>query len=256
MIEKETIENAKGVNHMSQKYKHYKKENGYSYTLGIFLTIELLQNKPEKVIEVLIKGDTTDSQGIDKIKIICEKNNIPYRVDDKIIERLSPKGNTYALGVFTTYNDPIESNANHIVMVNPSDSGNLGTIIRAALGFQINNLAIIRPAVDIFDPKTIRASMGSLFSMNFTYYNSFDEYQKQHKNHHFYPFMLKAKKKLKEVVPEKPFGLVFGNEATGLDDQFLDFGMSVIIPHAQTIDSLNLSVAASIAMYEFTKEAF
>lgn len=50
---------------------------------------------------------------------------------------------------------------NHVVLVNPSNAGNLGTIIRSCIGFGVEDIAIILPAVDLFDPKTIRASMGA-----------------------------------------------------------------------------------------------
>jgi RNA methyltransferase, TrmH family len=235
------------------KYKRYKKDLGYSYTLGFFLTIELLMNKPDHVIEVIISSDTNDQEGLQKVNFLCQKHQISLTVSDKQINILSPKGNCYAIGVFKLYEEEISQAQNHLVLVNPSDSGNLGTMIRTALGFNINNLAIIRPGVDIFDPKAIRASMGSLFSINFSYYDSFEDYEKQHSNH-LYPFMLQAKQKLQEVEVQSPFALVFGNEATGLDSSFLDKGTSLIIPHSNRIDSLNLSIAASIAMYEFTKQ--
>jgi TrmH family RNA methyltransferase len=235
------------------KYKRYKKEIGYSYSLGIFLTLELLQNKPDKVIEIIISNQTEASEGVGKIIKHCKTHHVPYSTNDKLINSLSSKGNCYVIGIFSTYNDPMHHENNHIVLVNPSDAGNLGTIIRAALGFNITDLAIIRPAVDIFDPKTIRASMGSLFSINFTYYDSFIDYEENHRTHQLYPFMLQAEKKLKEVIVQSPFALVFGNEATGLNQDYQNKGTSVIIPHSTKIDSLNLATAAAIAMYEFTK---
>ena len=61
--------------------------------------------------------------------------------------------------------------------MNPSDMGNMGTIIRTGIGFGIRNLAIVEPAVDVFNPRVVRASMGSLFQMNFRYYDSFETYR-------------------------------------------------------------------------------
>src|SRR5690625_5245417 len=105
---------------MPKHYKRYHKDLGYSYTLGIFLTIELLENKTNKVIEVLLKSNTKKSQGIEKIKTLCQKYNIPYKIDDKTINKLSSKENCYAIGVFHTYNDPINNDDNHLLLVNPS----------------------------------------------------------------------------------------------------------------------------------------
>lgn len=239
------------------KYKKYKKDFDYSYTLGIYLTIELLTYKPKQVIEVIVSTNTEDSDGVSKIKTLCDQHHIPFSVQDKMIQILSPKNNCYAIGFFHKYNEDLLPKENHLLLVNPSDAGNLGTMIRAGLGFDITNIGIISPGVDIFDPKAIRASMGSLFHIHFHYYDSFEEYQLTYDQHKLYPFMLQAKKKLSEIEStEKPFTLIFGNEATGLDQSFLNIGTSVIIPHSNKIDSLNLSVAASIAMYEMTKKNF
>ena len=57
-----------------------------------------------------------------------------------------------------------------MVLVNPSDMGNMGTIIRTMLGFNYVNLAIIRPGVDVFDPRVIRWCLemkAVVYQMNF-----------------------------------------------------------------------------------------
>lgn len=236
-----------------KKIRKYKKDLPYSYTLGIFLTIELLKLKPKRIQSVILHTKGKNSQGISKIIKLCDKENINYVYNDKLINILSPKGNCYAIGVFNKYEKELTKDNNHIVLVNPSDSGNLGTIIRTALGFGIKNLAIIKPAVDIFDPKTIRSSMGALFNIGFNYYNSFNEYVNSYEEHYFYPFMLNAKENITSIKPKEPFSLIFGNEGCGLDDSFHNVGTSVIIPHNKDIDSLNLSIAVAIAIYEFTK---
>ena len=66
--------------------------------------------------------------------------------------------------------------------------------------------------------------------------------------------MLKGATALDEIYPENvPFSLVFGNEGRGLDDDYLEVGKSILIPHSKEIDSLNLSLAVGIGLYEFTK---
>lgn len=235
--------------------KRYNKKYNVSYTLGTTLTIELLNKKLKYVKKIyfhsqLIKNDVTD-----KIEKTCHDNNIPIEFNDKVFNILSQKENCYVIGEFSKYETTLEKNQNHIVLVQPSNAGNLGTIIRSMVGFGICNLAIIRPAVDIYDLKTIRASMGAIFSINFQYFDSFDEYSKTYLNN-YYPFMLQAKKKLSNMIIKEPFSLIFGNEATGLPKEFLNIGESVIIPHSSNIDSLNLTIATSIAIYEATKNNF
>lgn len=235
------------------KIRTYKKDLPYSYTLGVFLTIELLINRPANVLKVLLHNKANKSAGINKIINLCKENNISYEYNDRLISILSNKDNCFAIGIFTKYEESLATTENHLVLVNPSDSGNLGTIIRTSLGFGIANLAIIKPAVDIFDPKTIRASMGALFSINFIYYNTFSSYYQEYKDHQAYPFMLEAKTNLSQVKIARPYALIFGNEGSGLPKSYLEIGTSLVIPHKNTIDSLNLSVAVAIALYEFTK---
>lgn len=84
--------------------------------------------------------------------------------------------------------------ANHVVLVNPGDMGNMGTIIRTMLGFNYSNLTIIKPGVDVFDPRVIRASMGALFNINFEYFDSFSEYLDKYPKRNIYSLMLKGLK--------------------------------------------------------------
>ena len=153
------------------------------------------------------------------------------------------------IGEFRKFPGILQKDASHIVLVNPSNAGNMGTIMRSALGFELNQMAIVRPAVDAFDPKVVRASMGAIFSTEFQYFDTFEEYRQQFGDRELYPFMLQAQITLPEIHPSGTYSLIFGNEATGLPGEFLNIGTSVIIPHSHRIDSLNLPIAASIAMY-------
>ena len=235
------------------KYEKYKSQLPYSYSLGITLTIELLKRHPESVLDIYYHS-SFNGEGKDLIDTLAKKINITPTLNDKIFNIVSQKENVYCIGVFKKFSSPIKKDENHIVLVNPSNAGNLGTIIRTSAGFNLNNLVIIKPAVDIFDPKTVRASMGALFNINFSLYDNFDDYKKDNK-HNLYPFMLKAKAKLKDTSFSKPYSLIFGNEATGLPDSFLEYN-SVIIPHSHAIDSLNLPIAVSIALYCATSSDF
>lgn len=236
--------------------KKYKKTDLESYTLGTTLTLELLNKKIEYVKRVYIHSKQDKNETYFKIKDICDKNHIEIIYSDKIINTLSDKDNCYIIGVFEKFKTDINYLTNHIVLVNPSNMGNLGTIIRSSIGFGINNLIIISPGVDIFDPKVIRSSMGAIFNMNFAYFDSFMDYAKLATDRDFYPFMLKAKTNLSDVKVRRNYSLIFGNEASGLPDDYLNIGEPLIIKHTNNIDSLNLDNAVSIALYEFSKGEF
>src|SRR2546421_304440 len=135
--------------------RKYKKELGYSYSFGVFPTLELLETQSAHVIRIILSSKGETNSGVLKIRKLCREQSIKIEVNDILLNRLSPKENVHALGVFRKYNSCLIHNENHVVLVHPGDSGNLGTIIRTMLGFQVHNLALIKPAVDIFDPKVV-----------------------------------------------------------------------------------------------------
>ena len=136
------------------------------------------------------------------------------------------------------------------------DEGNLGAIQRTMLGFGLKDLAVVRPAADPFDPKTVRASMGALFSLNVRQYDDFETYCAAYPAHALYPLMLDGAAPLAQAAAEKktPYALVLGNEGAGLPPEFAGYGQAVKIPQSADVDSLNLAVAAAIAVYAFTRE--
>lgn len=237
-------------------YKRYRKGSTVSYSLGITLTFELLKFKMDFVQRVYVHSAMKQGDTLQKLKDLCENAGIEIVYTDKIFNVLSGKENCYVIGEFRKFPETLGRDGSHIVLVNPSNAGNMGTIMRSALGFGINQMAVIRPAVDAFDPKVVRASMGAVFSTDFAHFDSFAEYAGQFGDREMYPFMLNAKKNLCDIHPQGTFSLIFGNEAAGLPQEFAEIGTSVVIPHSDKIDSLNLPVAAGIAMYEATKGRF
>lgn len=232
--------------------KTYKKDAEYSYTLGAFPTIELLKTRPEQVVEVYVHSTFPE---VNKIEELTKPYGIPVICHDKTIHKLSDKENCFVIAVFKKYQDTLQAEGSHVVLVNPGNMGNMGTIIRTAIGFGIKNLAIISPGVDVFHPKTIRASMGALFRINCQYFKSFEEYEERYPKHEIFCFMLNANRQLTVSNCPKPelFSLVFGNEATGLDNSYLQKGTSIIIPQSDEVDSLNITIAAGVGMYLFTQ---
>lgn len=236
-----------------QAIKTYKKDMDYSYTLGAFPSYELLQAQPRRVRKVLAHSGYTD---MEKLKKLCQIQEVALEINDKLIQKLSDKENCYVAAIFDKYTNKLDDKRPHIVLVNPSNMGNLGTILRTAVGFGIYDIAIILPGADIFHPKTVRSSMGALFRLNFHLYDSFEQYQLEFRNHEIFTFMLNGENTLtiNDCPKAKLFSLVFGNEATGLDDSFLDVGTSIIIPQSPDVDSLNLTIAVGVGAYVFMNQ--
>jgi RNA methyltransferase, TrmH family len=231
------------------RLKKYAREAPYSFAFGVFPTLELLRYQPCHVEQVLMRAAGKRNEGNDKIRALCEVNRIPVVVNDTLIERLSPKENTYAIGVFRKYRPILNAEENHVVLVNPGDMGNLGTTMRTLVGFGLTNLAMVKPGVDIFDPRVIRASMGAIFQVDFAYYDLFGDYCTAYSRHQLYPLMTDGEIPLDEAEFQDPFTLIFGNESSGLSPAYRSLGRSIRIPHHPDIDSLNLSVAIGITVY-------
>lgn len=234
--------------------KKYTKDGNISFCFGAFPTYELISKKSENVIEIILHEKISDSPDLQKIITLAKEKNIPIKTQGKLIEKLSSKENIYVMGVFKKYTSIIDNNENQVLLVSPSDMGNVGTIMREMLGFGYKNLGIIKPCVDIFNPKVIRASMGAIFGLNIQIFDDIHSYLNVNKNVK-YPFMLKASTYLQSIQSiSTPHTLIFGNEATGLSDNYLNLGTPILIKHTKNIDSLNLSMSAGIALYEFSKK--
>ncbi len=158
--------------------------------------------------------------------------------------------------MFGKFADRLSAEQPHVVLHRPGDGGNVGTILRTALGLGLEDAALIRPCVDVFDPRTVRSSMGSLFRMRVRVYDSFEEYRADYPERPLYPFMLDASVPLGEIrkIPGT-YSLVFGNEGSGLPAEFASLGQAVRIESNDKVDSLNLAVAAAIGIYHFRKTA-
>jgi len=240
---------------MEYKLKKYNKKAKYSYSLGTYPTIDLLKYRSECVLKILLKREGVGSEGVDTVISLCKQKGIDYEIQDRVIDRLFLKENTYVVGVFEKYDMDLGREKNHLVLVNPSNTGNVGTIIRTMLGFGFYDLSVIKPAVDIFDPMVVRASMGSLFQVNVRYFESYKDYSGCFANRAVYAFMLGGKYELNSVEFKTPCTLIFGNESKGLDSEYSDLGNSVYIEHSSEIDSLNLSVAVGIVLNRFKSAA-
>ena len=240
---------------MQTVFKPYKKEFDHSYAFGAFPTIELVKARPRDVVKVLARTDYRE-EGVFSLSDLCMENGVELEYNDRLVERLSPKENCFVVGVFRKYACALNPAAPHVALDNPGNMGNLGTIIRTMLGFSVSNLAIIGGGADILDPKVVRASMGALFNINFSCFENIEQYCAAYSGRDMYPFMLGGTQTLDSLAPrqDKPYTLIFGNEATGLDARYASVGQSVVIRHSDAIDSLNLSIAVGLALYEFTKK--
>ena len=232
--------------------KPYKHGCGYSYALGAFPTFELLRKRPKSTIGVFVHSSFPEK---DRVEALCNEEGIPVWYNDKAIARLSDKENVFVIGVFRTGEQRLDPEEPHVMLVNPSNMGNLGTILRTCLAFGVHDVAVIAPAADWYNPKVVRASMGALFSLRIASYDSFEEYVSfaSGVGREYFPFMLTAGRQLTvgECPKAEKFTLIFGNEATGLPASYAAVGTPLKIPQSPEVDSLNLTIAVGIGLHHF-----
>ena len=234
----------------------YDKKLDYSYCLGAYPCSLLLAHRPEAAFRLLL-SDAAQGEGVEALREKCAFLGIREEIAPRVLKRESGKQNCFAALAFRKYQSALDPSLPHAVFCQISDGGNLGTALRSAAGFGYKDIAVIRPCVDVFDPHTLRASMGAFFLERVHVYERFEDYADEFGDRCLFPFMLDGAKDMDEVAKSAPkvHSLIFGNEATGLDSSFASKGQSVKIRQSGQIDSLNLSVAASIAMYTFSGRA-
>ena len=142
-----------------------------------------------------------------------------------------------------------------IVLDRLQDPGNMGTIIRTGEGAGISGVIMSSDSVDIYSPKVIRSTMGSIFRVPFVISSDLcaDIETLKKSGITTYAAHLKGEIYNQERL-DKNLAFLIGNEAKGLSDAVSAKADKLIkIPMAGEVDSLNASIAAAILMYEATR---
>lgn len=142
--------------------KPYSQELEYSYAPGLFPSLELMRVQPERALR-LLTSEKAHGEGVEKLRAICREHNVREEVADKALRRISGKDNCFAAMVFSKWQAELRPELPHVVLHHPMDEGNLGTIQRTLLGLGLKDIAVIRPAADVFEPHVVRAAMGAVF---------------------------------------------------------------------------------------------
>lgn len=181
-----------------------------------------------------------------------------YKIPHECMEQLSDcRTSQGVLGVVDYTPVPLEMNphkGNYLLLDRVMDPGNMGTLIRSAVAFGFDGVLLHGDGVEVFNPKTVRATMGALPFCNFQ--------TLEKKDHETSRFQAVEKMGYELIVTElrggenlynMKFGsknvLVIGNEANGVDEELLrKADRSVSIPMSGEVESLNAAVAGSICM--------
>ena len=186
---------------------------------------------------------------------INEYNDIPkIKVTEPIINKLSTTVNPQNILGICEIKDNKEITGNKILLLdNINDPGNLGTLIRSSLGFNISTIVLSPDCVDLYNEKVIRATQGGIFKVNII----IDDLEKvikklQDNNIKVFGTSLESSKFLQEFKTVNKYAILLGNEANGVKDKLLKLtDENIKIEINEQLESLNVAVAGSIIMYYF-----
>ena len=140
-----------------------------------------------------------------------------------------------------------------LMLENLQDPGNLGTMIRTGEGAGVDGILMSKGTVDIYNPKTIRSTMGSLYRVPFLYTGDLTQTigQLQKTGIRVYAAHLKGTKSYREPDYAEGAAFLIGTEGHGLKEETAALADEYIrIPMQGKLESLNAAVAAALLMYE------
>jgi len=168
------------------------------------------------------------------------------------------------LAVLTIHENEINteliSNSLSIILDNINDPGNLGTIIRLADWYGIENIICSQETVDVFNPKVVQSSMGSIFRVK-VHYKNLSAFLKEFENidnFEAYGAFLEGENIYSTDLNTKGF-IVLGSESHGISTEIEKFvSKKITIPKAKSskTESLNVAISAAVICSEFYRKIF
>lgn len=197
---------------------------------------ELIQSDFEIEFVFVVKGNRV--KGFEAIEI-NEK-------EMKSISALSTPSNFLAVAKQKKQQADLSKSNFVLVLDNVKDPGNLGTIIRTADWFGIHAIVCSNECVDVYNPKVVQATMGSIFRANVTYVNLLEFFQ-QNNAIPVYGAMLEGENIYEKPIQDKKAFLLMGSESFGISKELTPFITNkVMIPKFGGAESLNVAVATGI----------
>lgn len=178
-----------------------------------------------------------------------------YRAPRELVEFASPLKSPQGVlfSVAMPKREPPETLAGSIVLENLQDPGNLGTVLRTANAFGIQWVILTGDCADIYNPKTVRASMGAVFRQRVAAL-TLEELSKLTETAPLYGAALHRDSRDLRRVDITRAAVAVGNEGAGLTEELLSLcAGALVIPMTPNAESLNAAVAASILMWEMGK---
>jgi TrmH family RNA methyltransferase len=134
------------------------------------------------------------------------------------------------------------------------DPGNLGAVIRSAVAFGVKHIVLSADSADIYNPKTVRAAMGTMFGVKITVVNDFLSFvaaAKECGRAVYAAELSDGARNVRDIDLKSDDIFIIGNEGHGIPKEISENCTgSVFIPISEGAESLNASVAAAVFMWE------
>ena len=261
MITSTSSSQVKHVISLLSKAKERKKNNEYvvegirmvsevpaDLLVKIYMSERFQNNNSEYVKELVKKQGISD----DSIEIVADN------VFDRMSQTQTPQGIMAVVRMKdNSLSDMLSGNPLLILVENLQDPGNLGTIIRMGEGAGVTGVIMSPNTVDIYNPKTIRSTMGSIFRVPFIYVQDFGEAvsECQKSGVKVYAAHLDGKNIYLGEDYSTPTAFLIGNEGNGLTDDITKQADTLIrIPMEGEVESLNAAIACTILTYEAVRQ--
>jgi len=225
----------------------YRQERGEFLCDGAKLLDEAIKSNAE-ITAVLTAADISLPEGIRALQATRELLNSlsPLKTAQDVVFtcKMPEQGN---------FTPDFAGDGTHILLDGIQDPGNLGTIIRTANAFGVSSVILLDDCADLYNPKTIRASMGAIFRQRVCY-TSASELEKLTTESELGIIGAALEGNNVSEVSLKNAIIAIGSEGRGLSAPVLSMCRELIsIPMVPACESLNAAVAASIIMWEATR---
>jgi len=188
----------------------------------------------------------------------CDKYLLPDKLFKEISDTDNPQGILAVIKMKDNSFEDIIKKSSFIILLDAlQDPGNMGTIIRTAHAGGVDGIILTKGCVDIYNPKTLRATMGSIFSVPVFTLTDIEASITEIKKYGFKVVStdISTTNKIYDADFKQKIALVIGNEANGICEKILDSSdLRVMIPMPGKAESLNASIATGIFIYEIARQ--
>ena len=175
-------------------------------------------------------------------------------VSDAVMKKLSNTVHPVKVMGICKFVKKTELTSKILVLDTISDPTNLGTLLRSAIAFGFDTVFLSNGSVDCYNDKVIRGSQGAIFKINIIKGDLITFLEKIKKTHQILGTNVRVGKDVTTVELKPNLALILGNEARGMCEEANNFTDDNLFIKMHNTESLNVSVAGSILMYEISKK--